>query len=135
MLAPNFRPAVDLGVTDVERDALIALLGKMERGEIKAHQFDMGQYCGTVHCMCGWAHVIDRRAFPELNVFDHKGQFENPTGALSHRLPTDALRLFNLDWIGFPRFMANDATVEQAALALRNFLTVKGDPWRGVLYP
>lgn len=68
MLAQNFKAAEELGLTERGRDALIRVLGMMDRGELKdtprgcfiPNGFNMGvtwyeNECGTVGCIGGWA--------------------------------------------------------------------------------
>jgi hypothetical protein len=119
MLAQNFLPASALGgdVTEIERDALIKTLALFERGEVTeispaiaghsdAPGFSMEftfSICGTPRCILGHADAL-----AGLKPFGIK------------KLAFVAL--------GFPQNgRAYDATVEQAACALRNFLTT-GDP-------
>lgn len=76
MLAQNFKTAADLGLKDVELEALIKVLGMLERGELSrkgAQVINMGWWfgqneCGTVGCIAGWAHHISGgKAFPFLD--------------------------------------------------------------------
>jgi hypothetical protein len=74
MLAQNFKTAADLGLSDVEFSSLVTVLGMLERGEISDSHFDMTSFrkkveCGTIGCLCGWAHEVSGgKAFPELVV-------------------------------------------------------------------
>jgi hypothetical protein len=63
MLAQNFKTATDLGISEVEQDALIKVLGMLERNDFaRGESFNMGWWyqhsntCGTVGCIAGWAH-------------------------------------------------------------------------------
>ena len=54
MLARSFLSATDLGISEMERGALIATLYAFERGEIET--FTMRHFresCGTPACICG----------------------------------------------------------------------------------
>jgi len=121
MLAQNFKTAKELGLADVEVDALAQVLGMLERGEIARDQFHMGHFrhqCRTPACICGWAHHISGgRAFPELS---------SPYGPiiLFRRLSNSVIGLFRLT---AARGSGGDITPAQAAIALRNFLT-HGEP-------
>jgi hypothetical protein len=85
----NFKPAAELNLTNIERDALIDVLGRMERGEIVSEhnlppecavrfkdtpkismpRFFTKTECGTIGCLAGWANLIsDGKAFPEINL-------------------------------------------------------------------
>lgn len=82
MLAQNFKTASDLGISDAELDALIKVLGMLERGDIthvphverenlqpdhgtEPIGFNITKFygqadCGTVCCICGWAEYVGR---------------------------------------------------------------------------
>ena len=68
MLANNFMTPSALGLSDVEFESLVKVLGMLERGEIAEEQFTMRRVqhpCRTPACLCGWAnHVSGGRAFP-----------------------------------------------------------------------
>ena len=125
MLAQNFKTATDLSITDIELEALIKVLKMFERQEILPKQFLMGNFfneCGTAACICGWAHKVDARAFPEVRAERYMSGVR-----LSKRLSKAALRLFAIgEFISEP-------TPAEAAIALRNFLT-EGEPrWGDIL--
>lgn len=133
MLAQNFKTASALRITDAEFDALVRVLGALERGELihvpDRHEtlpFPKGQSsfnmnlwnapsnedCGTVHCIGGWAE-----------------QF----GGITWGLP----RPIALTALFYPPLKAkvgyDDITTAQAAIALRNYLT-HGEPrWEEAL--
>jgi hypothetical protein len=126
MLARSFLSAADLGISDQWRDALIAVLGKLERDELthlhagdidgQTDIFNMviwyssGADCGTVGCIGGWAETI--------------GQFQFPG-----EMPDDLDNLF------YPpdQYSFDSVTTDQAAAALSNYLTVGSPCWRDVL--
>src|SRR4051812_45274855 len=94
MLAQNFKSATDLGIEDAELDALIKVLGMLERQEFvhvesvwdrtKPNGFNMGATqsktaCGTVACMGGWANIISGgAAFPEFVGDYSNGRNDSP---------------------------------------------------------
>jgi hypothetical protein len=75
VLAQNFKTAKELGLADAEVEALVAVLGMLERGDIARAEFHMGHFrheCRTPSCISGWAHHISGgRAFPELSAAHH----------------------------------------------------------------
>lgn len=128
MLAQNFKTAADLRLSELERDALITVLGMLERGELThvpvrdlpssadykvgtfTGHFNMGEWeesydCGTVCCIGGTAELIGGIGFnlsgniPLSNLF-------YPAGNLDH------------------------ITTDQAAKALRSFLSTGRARWR-----
>jgi hypothetical protein len=79
MLAQNFKTPADLGISDKAFDALLKVLGMLERGELAEHKwlngnlpqseepkfFNMNMVtgesdCGTTACILGWARWIAR---------------------------------------------------------------------------
>lgn len=62
MLARSFMPATDLGITEPEVDALVQVLGMLEREEIPESKFTMTLVgepeCGTPGCILGWTRVV-----------------------------------------------------------------------------
>ena len=123
MLAQNFKTAKELGLAEVEVEALISVLRMLERGDIAREQFHMGHFrheCKTPACICGWAHHVSRgRAFSELT---------SPCGPIIlHRRASSALsELFRLTQA---RGSGGEITPTQAALALRNYLTYGEPRW------
>jgi hypothetical protein len=123
MLARSFLSATDLGISEVERDALIATLFAFERGEIA--NFTMRHFretCGTPACICGWANYFSQGlAFAEVSSMS--GVLA--TKRLYARLPRQLHYLFDIQ--GFPQ--QSGATQAQAAAALSNYLTVGEPRW------
>ena len=121
VLAQNFKTAQELGLADVEREALITVLRMLEREDIARDQFHMGRFqheCRTPACICGWAHhVSGGKAFPELS-------FRHGPLILHRRLSRSTGTLFRLT---AARGSGGDITPAQAAVALRNYLT-DGEP-------
>lgn len=119
MLAQNFKTPADLGITAAEFDALVKVLGMLERGELTHDHWDcpsvpngfsMIEYitetqCGTVACIAGWADKIADTTFASRHLFN---------------LPRALDELFSGPTRG-------DASPSQAAIALRNYLT-HGEP-------
>ena len=146
MLAKTFLDSNQLGISDEQRDALILTLDFMEAGKMKhvmtgetniigyelvddpdefKGSFNMDFWnvtdkdCGTVCCIGGTAEILG-------NV-----NFRKFTKNMPHNLhllffPDDELDFLTLDWM-------RDITVEQAAHALRNYLTIGEPHWRSVL--
>jgi hypothetical protein len=123
MLARSFLSATDLGISDVERDALIATLYAFERGEIGS--FTMRHFrepCGTPACICGWANYFSAgRAFAEVSTLSGTLAVKRLHG----RLPKQLQYLFDIQ--GLPEQAA--ATQTQAAAALSNYLTFGEPRW------
>jgi hypothetical protein len=121
MLARSFLSATDLGISEVEREALITTLFAFEREEIS--NFTMRHFretCGTPACICGWANYFSGgRAFAEVSSMP--GVLA--TKRLHSRLPKQLQYLFDIQ--GFPQQTA--ATQAQAAAALANYLA-SGEP-------
>ena len=125
MLAQNFKTPADLKITDAEFDALAKVLGMLERGDIKDYEFGMAAWykttaCGTVHCIGGWARTI-----LGAHAFNYTAPWtKDPLSRLFYpKAHYVAGRLVN----------AYDATRDQAAIALRNYLT-HGEPrWEEAL--
>lgn len=133
MLAQSFKSATDLGITEVEVQSLIKVLGMLERGEIATYDFgkhemiSMGRWitqaaddeCGTVACICGWAYTISKgRAFPEVTLGGIK-----TTKALMCRIDKPTSRLFGIQQL------LPEVTAPQAAMALRSYLTTGEARW------
>lgn len=140
MLAQNFKTPADLGIQDKWFEALLKLLGMLERGELRHTStvklkplcddrvrpevglFNMNRWsvafeCGTVCCLGGTAEAIGGFRFgrmPEklVHLF-HPGQESHK---VLHRAG------------GYETI-----TMEQAAIALRNYLS-SGEPrWEEAL--
>ncbi len=128
----NFKTAVDLGITEKQKGALLTTLVMMETGRLfhvprteVRPSFDNGlnQYfnmaisygiadCGTVGCIRGTAERVGDVEF---------GIFGLPSG------------LNNLFYSGVA--LSSDPTVEQAATALRSYLTTGKAHWKRALSP
>jgi hypothetical protein len=123
VLAQNFKTAKELGLADVELDALVTVLRMLEREDIKREEFHMGYVqheCKTPACICGWAYYISRgRAFPELSA--QHGSF------ILYRRLSDFPAIVDLFRSTSARGSGGEITPAQAAIALRNFLT-HGEP-------
>lgn len=126
MLAQNFKTAAELGISEVEIQSLIKVLGMLERGEIDAAHFSMMNYrreeaCGTVGCLCGWAHMVSSAAFPEVS-----SEVGWTTTLLGERLNEATKSLFAIG-CNFNAWAA--AEPRHAALALRSYLTTGDARW------
>jgi hypothetical protein len=123
MLARSFLSARDLGISEIERGALITTLFAFERGEID--NFTMRHFresCGTPACICGWANYFsDGRAFAEVSTMPGTLAAKKLHG----RLPRQLQYLFDIQ--GLP--LQSGATQSQAAAALANYLTLGEPRW------
>lgn len=145
MLAQNFKTPADLRLTDEQHRALVAVLGMLERGELKHHwtvealkteaealrkyglvrvdpakmyadyNFGMDTWdCGTARCIGGWA--------------EHAGNLE-PNSLRLQGFLEDHLGLFDLLYANSCRTPLPHITTEQAAIALRSYLTTGWPQW------
>lgn len=129
MLAQSFKTAAELGLAQVEVQALIAVLRMLERGDITHDEFHMGHFkheCKTPACVCGWAHhVSGGRAFPELAA--------KVGPMIVYRQFNETPAVIALFRLTSTRGSGGDITPAQAAVALRNYLT-EGEPrWEEAL--
>lgn len=151
MLARSFKTAEDLGLSEKERDALIKVLGMLERGDLVhintgrskfpmsdvPNGFNMAHIghrteCGTIGCMAGWARFVS----DDYLLFQHCW-----VGDFARASPTaDALRMLFLFGtrdsamtLKSVHMRSSDVTPEQAAHALSNYLTTGAADWAGVL--
>lgn len=128
MLAQNFKTPAELQITDAEFEALVKVLGMLERGDIKPSKFSMHHPgdqdtwtiddCGTPACIAGWARYVagDR-------IFDRAAYSPSPySQELSNLFMMGRARC---DWPASP-FLA---TPHQAAIALRGYLTTGQTRW------
>ena len=136
MLANSFMAPTALGISDVEFDALVKVLGMLERGEIPDDQFTMRRVqhpCQTPACLCGWAnHVSAGRAFP-LDEHSRRTLFMRTT---THRPRWNEFPRRVLDLFGYGGRATDPvyaATPSQAAIALRSFLTHGEARWAEAL--
>lgn len=127
MLSQNFLTPEQLDLTQEQRDALMKVLGMLERGEIQhravtvarhrdhvggLRYFNMTEWsCGTVACIGGWAEHVGGVSMHynrniELHMLFFPHAIPRPWGAI---------------------------TTEQAAAALRNYLTTGRADWRSVM--
>jgi hypothetical protein len=141
----NFMSAEALRLTGNEHRALIEVLGMLERGDVKHYQgevdwepmerydpstinFNMANWastsdCGTVHCIGGFAQAIC-----QVNY----GDVCSPS--MSRRYVSEGLEdLFYPDGEDDFPVLLDAITVDQAAAALRNYLTTGAPDWLDVL--
>src|SRR5215831_18503869 len=105
MLAPNFKTADELGLTPSQRDALIKVLGMLERGELKElHGISSGggDYPDDGFSMRSWQTCICGHA---------KRYAEFPQGIIEQGGPTGSL------------FYRTTYSMSQATAMLRDYLT------------
>jgi len=125
VLAQNFKTAQELGLADVEVEALVIVLRMLEREDIAREEFHMGHFrheCRTPACICGWAHHVSHgRAFPELSAQHGSMILYRRVG----HLPA-VIDLFRLT---AARGSGGEITPGQAAIALRNYLTYGEARW------
>jgi hypothetical protein len=129
MLAQNFKTATDLGITDAQRSALQKTLVLMETGKMQhvpagsdlKPLMDPGEYaglftmhltyadadCGTAGCIRGTAQMISGVYFDVCDL-------------------TTGLNDLFYEWAPCKNW---DPSVEQAAIALRNYLTFGEPRW------
>ena len=104
MLAQQFLSHHALGIEQVDRDALVAVLGMLERKELVhwrnpdeapiSNGFNMAalisrRECGTIGCICGWAHVASRgRAFQALAASAHAVDWSESVRCMPERCET-----------------------------------------------
>ena len=127
MLAANFASAQQLRISDKERNALIDVLGRLERGELQHVQWDvedddlvgfnMGTFkCGSVHCIGGWCDRLHGTSFADLED--------------SRDIPPRLHDLLYVEIDGkYVDHDLEDITVAEAAEALRNYLTTGAARW------
>lgn len=140
MLAQSFQSAADIGINEIEFEALRTVLGMLERGELvhgkypmasmfrRPNEFNMGatldetSACGSIGCICGWAHVVSgHQAFADF--FNYKG---DDTSEIINAMPVNLRRLFRF---GAQLGALADIQPEQAARAIRNYLTIGDAKW------
>lgn len=140
MLARSFLSAADLGIADVEQQALVKVLDMLELGELVhgkyplarmfrgSNEFNMAvtldesSECGSIGCLCGWAHLASgRKAFVEIFSSTAENEERNV-----YALPTGLRKLFRFGTQAGALF---DIQPEQAAAALRNYLTTGEANW------
>ena len=128
MLAQNFLDPDVLGISPTAQAALTKVLGMLERGElhhcrrgddIRPNGFNLANHrvelaCGTVACIAGWADIAARPR--RLNLLRQ---------AAKRAALADLFAPENLSW--------HAVTPEQAACALRNYLTLGEARWAEVL--
>lgn len=136
MLMQNFKPHVDLGITDAEQVALVKVLGMLERDEIRHAPIDpirreyarkpravknigfnmqyvFGRtHCGTAACIAGSCDLLFGTKFSSANQLR-----DLPTHLEQLFCPTDITTAWS------------DITPAQAAAALRSYLTTGEANW------
>jgi hypothetical protein len=130
MLANNFMTAVDLGISEIELRSLVKVLGMLERGEIPREKFHMGttgrvdwwgypeMECETPACICGWARHVSGVT---PRIFEGVGD----------RYPSGIRNLFQMLSDGRDGYPTDSRSPEEAAIALRSYLTTGRPVWGG----
>lgn len=135
MLAQNFKPAAELKLTELQKEALIKTLVLLETEKLKhaypdrrisepdgfTGHFNMSWWelpaaCGTICCIGGTAELIGDLRPDELD----KATYDNP-----------ALKNLFYPGRGGPRISVEmqHITPDQAATALRSYLTIGDARW------
>ncbi len=139
MLAQNFKTAADLGISDAQFEGLIKTMGVLERGELthvpivkdwyRVHVnsdpakfdalFNMDNVysvadCGSAACIAGTCDLLFKTDFA-------------PLGNLNFDLPESLIDLFCPPSIDDTKW--TKITTDQAAHALRNYLTTGDSDW------
>lgn len=127
MLARTFLTPAELNISDQQFEALLKVLGMLERGELVWHKqakesgasvkninrFNMGSWsdshCGTVGCIGFWAEKIGKVPFSPSTTMDTYDLFYNRKACNTNTTP------------------------EQGAEALRNYLSTGKADWDDVL--
>jgi hypothetical protein len=132
MLAQNFKTATDLGISEVELDALIKVLGMLEREELVYTSFhsptvpngfnmtvtDHQDECGTVGCIMGWCRFVAGEEV--FNIFERGSTRGYPSRLMK-----------GLFMWGRPG--RGNVQPAQAAIALRSYLTTGEANWAEAL--
>ena len=126
MLARNFLPAEELGLTEGGYAAFIKLLGMLERGELvwsplspkHPNGFNMATCwrkwdCGTVGCIAGWTYSLLENG--ETSVLREGRTAAQGRAYEKLTMPTG--------------FGSGKHTVDQAAHALQTYLTTGTPEW------
>ena len=91
MLAPNFKTAAELGLTELQHKALIKVLGQLERYEIRegstadSNAFNMRSWNS---CLCYWANkaALDLDYRTRQLAFPYQASDTGPARALFMRM-------------------------------------------------
>lgn len=141
MLAQNFKTVADLGIKDTELDALVKVLRMLERDELRHVEVKKSEHgtsrpvrldflfnmdnlytsarsCGTAACIAGTADLFFGSAFIDGS-------------ALRRHLPEAVIDLFCPNACGADEWQK--ITTEQAAIALRSYLTTGDANWAEAL--
>lgn len=139
----EYMSAENLRIAEHTRDALIWVLGMLEAGELEqwkgmtaGNKFDMGTAarrtgCGTAGCIAGWASIhmqgIKPNAAGIYIMTEEQADIASDFCADAHG---DLARLFYaMDLTGRNSFSLDEVRPDQAAKALRNYLTTGRPSW------
>lgn len=145
MLARNLKPAAELGLSDTEHSALVAVLGFLEREEAKhridpykklpGNGFNMDAVgsksdCGTCACIMGWARIMtgDEDLFYRCNLHEQSPGVDGLRDLFLFKCTPVFDGIFKKDASN-----VRNVTLEQGAAALRNYLTLGEPRWAEVL--
>lgn len=123
-----YKTAAELGISDWERDGLIALIGPMERGELKLDMNWAESGCGTFRCIGGWiAHFAGKNSYDYVNSFGKNSYCQNSPLAALFWPREDLSKGDRL----LPVINCRDGSI--GAQAILNFL-ILGDPmWSDIM--
>ena len=119
MLARTYKTAQELGLLEHEYEALREVLRRLEDGRISLDRVIMETFhCGTMHCLAGWATVINGKAFPETLWWRDNFSLTPADGSahLVARLPPALTNVFGIT----SRML--DADGAEARACLRHYL-------------
>jgi len=148
MLANSYKTADDLGIKEVERNALIDILHRLECGELKIEngpqvELIQGEFvdiplnnnsirmdkwftrheCGTVGCLAGTAHIqTNGEAFPELGLFSRRGSRDVDDWARAYISVAKDMQK-RIPYTLWHLFMSHRDSHEMITKRLRQFLT------------
>jgi hypothetical protein len=132
MLAQNFKTAKDLKITEPQREALMKTLVLMETDKL-IHVVEQSQYCEVSPQFTGHFNMCDWKGKIGCGTVCCIGGTAELVGAVSFQGKLDD----NLQKLFFPDVAYYDywifITVDQAAQALRNYLTTGKANWENIL--
>lgn len=157
MLARTIKSAAELGISDIEHESLLKVLDKLERGELvhargvykdvlsrpAGESFNMADYlsvedCGTAGCIAGWMHLVSGGVCYKRLNFWTQGMLDYNKVALPHLIPMVRFNLIpdalnELFHVARADVDLEDITPDQAAQAIRNYLSMGEPRWEEVL--
>lgn len=141
MLAQSFKTAEELGITEKQKEALMKTLVLLETGKLvhtslprlkdryvgeqkfsghfNMEEWSVSHFCGTIACIGGTAELIGGLLGDERFIKLYR--------SIGH---SDLHHLF---YPNLGRYPYSEITVEQAAQALRNYLTSGKPQWNTII--